>query len=279
MSIRVQTNLEALRAARQLSLHRADRDNVTQRLASGNRISRAADDAAGLSIANNLNVLSRSLDQATRNANDGISMIQVAEGALSHVGDILTRLRELGIQASSDTVGDDHRHMINREVQELRDEIERVAQTTEFDGRKLLSGNFSWPTLEVQVGIHEERSQNRIDINRTTISSSLASLGLTAINYSTKESAREYLGIIDEAISTVSRNRATMGAMINRFLAAAGASQLYSEGTKGARSRIQDTDYAYETAQLTRNNIIAEAGTSILAQANQQPGLAMKLLG
>ena len=278
MSLKIQTNIESLHAQHQLIERRTQGQAVTNRIASGNRISSAADDAAGLSIATHLNANSRSMDQAVRNGQDGISMVQVAEGGMNATSSILIRLRELAIQCSSDTIGDKERSFVNKEVFQLRDEIDRISKSTEFNGKKLLTGSFSWPNLEVQVGINAEHDESRLDLNRNGMNISLGQLGLTTIDFSTKEMAREHLGAIDDALQVVSRNRAYLGATMNRLQSAISNDQTYSENTKSAKSRIQDTDMATEAAEATKIQILSDATISVLSQANQNQNLALKLL-
>ena len=276
--MKIQTNIESLQAQHKLVSRGSQSERVVEHLASGNRISSAADDAAGLSISTHLNANARSLDQAVRNSQDGISLVQVAEGGMNSTGDILTRLRELAIQGSSDTIGNSERSMLNREVFQLRDEIDRISNSTEYNGRKILSGNFPQPNLEVQVGIHPGHDENTLDLNRSFMNTSLYQLGLASIDFSTKEKSRDHIEVIDKAISMVSRNRANLGALMNRFQSAISNGQNYSENLKNSKSRILDTDMALETSENTKNKILSEASISVISQANQNPSLALRLL-
>jgi flagellin len=247
-----------------------------EHLASGSRIVRAADDAAGLAISEKMRAHIRSIRQDVRNASDGISMIQTAEGAMNEVGNILIRFRELGIQASSDTIGDSERQFIDKEVQQLRQEIDRIANATEFNGRKLLAGEGD--VLEIQVGIHNNPDQDRFYFDSGKANVTTARLGIDGINVATKDAARENLDKVDTAIQQLTENRAELGALQNRLQSSINNLNIYDENLSGARSRIYDVDMASETAELTKWNILSTAGTAVLSQANQNNLLALKLL-
>jgi flagellin len=281
MGLRISTNTQSIAAQRNLGINSAMQKASLEHLASGARITRAADDAAGLAIAENMRSNLRSLRQDMRNANDGISMIQTAEGAMNEVGNILVRFRELSIQAASDTIGDTERGFINKEVEQLRGEITRISAATEFNGKKLLNGGEGTdnPVLDIQIGLKNNPDQDRFqfDLSKTNVSSER--LGIQEINVLTKEAAQGNLATVDDAIKTLTENRAELGALQNRLQSSINSMQIYDENLSGARSRIWDVDMAAETAELTKNNILTTAGTAVLSQANQNNMLALKLLG
>lgn len=277
MGLRVATNVQSLAAQRNLGINTTAQKQSLEKLASGARIVRASDDAAGLAIAENMRGQIRSIGQATRNASDGISMIQTAEGAMNEVANILIRFRELSIQGASDTIGDVERGFIDKEVQQLRQEIDRIASSTEFNGKKLLSGEGD--VLEIQVGTQNNPEQDRFvfDLAKTNVRTD--NLGVSDISVKSKEEAQNNLSKVDTAIKVLAENRSELGALQNRLQASVRNLNIYGENLSGARSRIFDVDVAAETAELTKNNILAQAGTSVLSQANQNNMLALKLIG
>jgi flagellin len=277
MGLRIATNTQSLAAQRNLGTNSMAQKNSLEKLASGTRIVRAADDAAGLAISENMRASIRSVRQDVRNANDGISMIQTAEGGMNEVSNILVRFRELSIQAASDTIGDTERGFIDKEVQQLKQEIDRIAAATEYNGHQLLSGEGK--VLEVQVGQNNSPELDRFQFDTSKTNVSTAKLGVGSITVASKESAQENLSMIDTALRTVVENRAELGALQNRFQSAVNSLQIYDENLSGARSRIFDVDMASETAELTKNNILTTAGTSVLSQANQNAMQALKLIG
>ncbi|NDC14150.1 MAG: flagellin FliC [Synechococcaceae bacterium WB9_2_170] len=240
-------------------------------------MNRAGDDAAGLAISERIRASTRSLAQAGRNAQDGISMIQVAEGGTNEVSNILVRMRELSIQAASDTIGDKERGFIDKEVQQLRSEINRIASTTEFNGTKLLNG--SGEKLDIQVGINNNPFEDRLVFDSANQNITTGSLGIEGISTASKGSAQENLKKLDDAITKLNENRSALGALQNRLQSTINNIGTYRENLDAARSRIQDTDMAAETSELTKANILAQAGISVLSQANQNPQQAVKLLG
>ncbi|HEX7673931.1 MAG TPA: flagellin [Bdellovibrio sp.] len=277
MGMRINTNLAALNAQRNLiGTQRIVNDSMAK-LASGSRINKAADDAAGLAISERLKAQIRSAAQAQRNANDGISMIQTAEGGLNEIGNIVVRLRELGVQASSDTIGDKERGMLNKEVVQLRDEIDRIANTTTWGTTKLLDG--SAPKFDFQVGIGNNPDADRISFEAGQSSATLASLGLSGLDFSSKEAAQQSLQKLDDAQTSVNGTRAYMGALQNRLTSTADNLGVMQENLSAANSRIRDTDVASASSEMARNNILMQAATSTLAQANQSNQLALKLIG
>jgi flagellin len=216
------------------------------------------------------------LGQDMRNANDGIAMIQTAEGGMNEIGNILIRFRELSIQGASDTIGDTERGFIDKEVQQLTQEVDRIAQSTEFNGRKLLSGEGG--VLDFQIGMHNNPEQDRFSYDTSVTDVTTGRLGVNGISVASKESAQSNLDVIDKALETVSGNRATLGAMQNRLQAAVNNMGIYNENLQNARSRVSDVDMASETAELTKQNILSQARTAVLSQTNQNNMLALKLI-
>lgn len=277
MGLRINTNVVSLSAQRSLGNTNSAQESSLAKLSSGTRITRSADDAAGLAISEKLKAQVRGVNQAERNANDGISMIQIAEGGLNEVSSILTRLRELSVQAASDTIGDSERKFTDLEYQNLKSEIERISQVTEFNGKKLLTGEGE--TYDFQIGINNDDFQDRIKFDTQMLNSSIENLGVSEIGVSSKEGAQESLSILDDAIQKVSGQRAELGAKQNRLSSTIQNLQVSSENLSAANSRIRDTDYAMETAKNAKLNILNAAGTSVLSQANSQGNMALKLIG
>jgi len=246
-------------------------------LATGNRITEAGDDAAGLSISENLRSQIRSMGQAERNANDAISFAQVAEGGMSEIGNMLIRMRELAVQAASDTIGDKERGYINKEVGTLLGEVDRIANSTNYNGAQLLNGQASKSVLEFQVGIRNTES-DRIKFNSNENDVRAKTLGVDGLDYTSVDSARDSLDRVDKAMDKVFGMRATLGAVQNKLHSTINAQGVNKENLSQARSRIADADIAAETSELVRGNILQSAGVSVLAQANQAPMAALKLL-
>jgi flagellin len=265
-----------LAAQRNLGINSSAQKNSLEKLASGSRINRAADDAAGLAISEKMRASLRSGAQGIRNANDGISMIQTAEGGMNEIGNILVRFRELSTQAASDTVSNTERSFIDKEVQQLKQEVGRIAHSTEFNGHKLLNGEGE--ALEIQIGVNNNAELDRFkyDVGRTSVTPD--KLGISGISTADKASSQENLAKIDEAIKMVSGNRAELGALQNRLTSGVNSMNVYQENLSAARSRIYDVDMASETAELTKQNILSQAGISVLSQANQNNMMALKLL-
>lgn len=276
MGLRINTNVQSLGAQRSLNKNNRQLNDNLRKLSSGERITRAADDAAGLAISEKLKSEIRSLRQAKRNADDGISLIQTAEGGLSEISNIVIRLRELAVQAASDTVGNTERGFSDVEFQSLKEEIERISQSSEFNGRKLLDGTSG--IVEIQVGTKNNPFNDRIKYDGTTLNSTLASLGLDGDTVTTKEGAQLALQSLDDALVRVNGFRAELGAIQNRLNSVVDNIGVTEENLSEANSRIRDVDVASETAELTKNQILTQAGTSVLAQANQAPNFALKLL-
>jgi flagellin len=277
MGFRINTNVSSISAQRSLSVNNAESQNTLAKMSSGSRITRASDDAAGLAISEKLKAQIRSVSQANRNANDGISLVQTAEGGLDEVSSMLTRLRELAIQASSDTVGDTERNFTDMEYQNLKQEIERISQVTEFNGMKLLNGQGE--KLDFQIGTRNDQFQDRISYDVQMSNSSIESLGVSELTVSNKEGAQQSLAAVDAAIEKVSGQRAALGAIQNRLVSTSKNLEVTNENLSAANSRIRDVDYAEVTAQNARNNILNQAGSSVLAQANAQGQNALKLIG
>ncbi|MBF0341495.1 MAG: flagellin FliC [Magnetococcales bacterium] len=276
MSISINTNIAALNAQRKLDGTTKALSTTYQRLSSGLRINSAKDDSAGLTIATRMNAQIRGLNQAARNANDAISMSQVAEGALDETTNALQRIRELSVQAANDTLVANDRMAIQKEINQLMSEIDRISTHTQFNNQVLLSG--AWETAKVfQVGANAGQTIT-MTVDRTTTASLLSAGATGAINVSTQGSANATIARIDRALDSVSDIRANLGAFQNRFEAVINNLSNVSENTSASRSRIMDADIAAESANLTRNSILQQAGTAILAQANQQPQIALQLL-
>ena len=276
MGLRIATNVQALNAQRNLYGLSNDISTTMARLSSGYRINRSSDDAAGLAISENLKAQIRGFRQANRNANDGISLVQVAEGGLSEITNMLSRLRELAIQTSSDTIGDRERALVDVEYQELKSEIERIAQTTQFNGSNLLNGTGG--ILDFQIGNNNDPLNDRISFDAGQGNATLEAMMLTDLAVISKEQSQESLAFVDEAMNFVNAARATLGAVQNRLQTTSQVLATSEENFAAANSRIRDTDIAAESTALAKNNILMNAATSVLAQANTQQQLALKLL-
>jgi flagellin len=277
MGLRIATNVQALSAQRTLAQNQTSQASALERLASGSRINRAADDAAGLAISEKMGASIRSVRQNVRNAQDGISLLQTAEGGMSEISNILVRFRELSIQAASDTVGDSERGFMDKEFQQLSSEIDRITEATEFNGKlKLLNGQGG--VLEIQVG-QNNNDYDRFQLDQKLSDVRLETLGITGLTVRDKESAQSNLDRIDKAMTMLNERRSNIGALQNRLQSSINSLQIYDENMSAARSRIRDTDMAEATSELTRFNILSQAGVSVLSQANQNPMQALKLLG
>ncbi|MCB0365173.1 MAG: flagellin FliC [Bdellovibrionaceae bacterium] len=276
MGLRINTNTASLNAQRNLTGTKLALDKSLERLSSGYRINRAGDDAAGLAISENLKAQVRGLKQASRNAQDGVSLVQVAEGGLNEISSILIRLRELAVQAASDTIGPVERQFLNVEYDQLVSEIDRIADGTEFNGTQLLSGTGS--ILDFQVGTKNDPNIDRLSFDASKADANAAALGVNLTSVADKASAQNTLSAIDSAIVSVSAMRADFGAIQNRLQSTLNNLAVSVENMSAANSRIRDVDVAEETAELTRNNILLNAGTSVLAQANQSAQVALGLL-
>jgi flagellin len=273
MALFVNTNTSSLNAQRQLINSGSALDTAFKRLSSGFRINSAADDAAGLQISNRLTSQINGLDQAARNANDGISLAQVAEGAMDEITNSLQRIRTLAIQSQNGINSNSDRGALQKEVSALKQEMSRIASTTQFGNQSLLTGTFSSKFL---VGANANQN---ISVNLSRAGGyGTSGLSLTALTVSTVAGASGALALIDTAIGVIDGKRADLGAVQNRFQSTIRNLTNISENVSGARSRIRDTDFAKETAELTRQQILQQTGTTVLAQANQRPQAALSLL-
>lgn len=277
MGLRIATNTQSLRAQNAMSKVETQKSDSLAKLSSGTRINKAGDDAAGLAISEKLKANIRGSQQATRNAGDGISMIQTAEGGLSEVSNVLIRLRELSVQAASDTVGDTERKFADLEFQNLTQEVERIASSTQFNGKELLSGQGD--SMDFQIGIMNDAKNDRLSYRPQDSSAKIADLGIAGLGVQTKGDAQENLDKIDNAINGVNGNRASLGALQNRLQSTISNLEVRTENLAAANSRIRDTDVAAESAELAKANILSAASTSVLAQANNSGSAALKLIG
>lgn len=278
MGLRIATNVSSLTSQRHLRNTRQALDRSLERLSSGYRINKAGDDAAGLAISEKLRAKTRGLVQAQRNASDGISLIQVAEGGLNEVQNILVRLRELGVQAASDTIGARERQYLDQEYQSLKDEVDRIANGTEFNGTYLLDGTGGSLDFQVNTGGENLLGVDRISFDAFKLDVNADKLGLEELGTQNKQAAQRSLSSIDAAIEVVSSTRAELGAIDNRLQSTIRNLSISIENLSAAKSRIKDVDVASETAELTKHNVLMQAGTSVLMQANNVPKLALSLL-
>ncbi len=276
MGLRINTNVSSLNAQRNLGITKNAQQKVLEQLSSGLRINRAGDDAAGLAISENLKAQIRGLGQAERNAQDGVSLVQIAEGALNEVGNIMIRLRELAVQAASDTIGPTERKFLNVEFEQLTSEVDRIANSTEFNRVPLLNGTGS--VFDIQIGTRNDPLSDRLTFDASSADVNIAALGLNLASVSDKISAQNSLASIDQAIQNVSGIRADFGALQNRLQSTINNIQISTENLSAANSRIRDADIASATSELTRTNILMQAGTSVLAQANQSTTNAISLI-
>lgn len=277
MSLRISTNVASLNAQKSLRSNNQNLERSLARLSSGFRINQAADDAAGLAISENLKGQIRGMKQASRNAEDGISLVQIAEGGLQEASNILTRLRELSIQAASDTIGDVERKFLDVEYQQMKQELQRISEVTQFNGRDLLNGTGG--IMDIQIGVHNDPFKDRISFNTSAANATLEAMGLTTLGVATKETAQGAIENVDLAMTSVNAMRANFGAMQNRLQSTINNLAVAHENFSAANSRIRDADVAEETAEMTRNSILLQAGVSVLGQANSIQQAALKLLG
>jgi flagellin len=277
MGLRINTNVASLNAQRNLRGSRIDMGRTFERMSSGYRINRAGDDAAGLAISENIKAQLRGFHQNVRNSEDGISLVQVAEGALQETSSIMARLRELAIQAASDTIGGQERQFLDLEYQQLLAEVDRMAKGTEFNQTKLLLGEDR--PIDIQVGIRDTQGIDRITFNGKDADATLKGLGLVGLNVSDKLTAQRSLAVVDNAIQRISGIRAQFGAFQNRLESTIQNLGSSIENLSAANSRVRDADLARETAEMARNNIMLNSGTAVLKQANQSTSTALQLLG
>lgn len=275
MGLQINTNLASLNAQRQLSKNQNRLEHAQAALASGKRIVKAADDAAGLAISENIRGQTVGIKQARNNANNATSLIQISEGGLNEINNILIRLRELGVQAASDTVSDTEREFLNQEASQLIEESERIAQSTRFGNKELLNG--SGEELEYHVGPFagdENVIRYKIEADATT-----NALGVDGLDISSKDGARDTLSAVDEAIQTLGSMRADFGAVQSRLQVTVSNLDIQYENLSAAKSRIADADIAHETAELASASILQNAAVGVLANANQNGNAALRLIG
>jgi flagellin len=277
MGMRISTNIASINAQRSLATSQKEIQSSFAQLSSGSRINKSADDAAGLAISETLKGQIRGFRQAGRNANDGISLVQTAEGGLNEISNILTRMRELGVQAASDTIGDKERAMVDVEIQQLKAESQRIAVSTRFGSTHLLDGSAN--DFDFQVGVNNSKDEDRITFAAGKANATNSTLGIEGLDYTSKEGAQEALATIDKASEMVQKTRADLGALQNRLTSTVTNLGVQDENLSAANSRIRDTDVAAATAELARNNVLLQANTATLAQANQTSNLALKLIG
>lgn len=277
MGLRIATNIASQEVQKNLSQVAGRGQESLSKLSSGKRISKAADDAAGLAISQRLRATSRGLSQATRNANDGISYVQTAEGALNESSNIVIRLRELSVQAASDTVGDNERSLLNFEYQQLLEEVDRIANVSEFNGAKLINGEGNG-RLFFHIGA-SYGEENQIEYDSDATDATASALGIDGFDISSQDSAREGIGQLDSAIDQISGFRAKLGALQSRLQSTVNNLQVQKINQDNARSVIEDADVAEETSKLARSNVISQAGIASLANANALPNAALRLLG
>lgn len=271
--VTINTNLTALQSQRSLGQYNAKMIRSMERLTSGLRVNSAKDDAAGLAISDRMTAQIRSLYMAVRNANDGISLTQTADGALQETTNILQRMRELAVQSANDTNTSADRASLDVEMTQLRTELGRIASTTKFNGKTLLNGDFTSTAAVFQIGADAGET-----INVTIGEATTSVLGIDSITISSNSAASNAISIIDSAISSVDSNRSNLGAMQNRFESTIANLMNVAEKLSAARSQILDANVAEETSEMLRNNIRQQAGTAMLSQANQAPQMALSLL-
>ncbi len=275
MGLRIATNMPSIAAQRVLGVQQKRLEHASQALASGSRIVHAADDAAGLAISESLKGQIRGIAQARNNAFNAGSAIQVSEGGLNEVNNILIRLRELGIQGASDNIGDKERGFLNEESKQLLEEADRIAKTTRFGDKMLLDG--SGGVQEYHVGAFGGK-ENIIKFSLST-DARASELGIDSIDVSNKSSSRDALGTVDEALHKIGTMRANFGAIQSRLNATVSNLDTQYENLNAANSRLRDTDIAKETSEIASAQVLQQASVSVLAQANQYPGMALKLIG
>ena len=274
MGMRISTNLASISAQRQLSKQSERNSHALEALSSGSRIVHAADDAAGLAISENIRGQVRGMSMAKQNASNAISLVQVSEGGLNEISNILVRLRELSVQAASDNVGEEERGYIDQEAQQLVAESDRIAKTTRFGKRNLLDG--SGDELEFQVGVFGD-DDNVIKYNLKADATN-SSLGISGLGLDSKGGARSALNTLDEAMNKVGKMRADFGAVQSRLSTTVSNLDIQNENLSAANSRIRDADIAHETAEMASSNILQQAAVSVMAQANAQPAQALRLI-
>lgn len=278
MGLRIRTNVASQAVRKELqSVDRVSGDSY-EKMASGKRITKSADDAAGLGIAKKMEAEVRGYRMAQRNASAGISLVQVAEGGLNEATNIMTRMRELSIQAASDTVGEKERGYLNLEYEQLLQEADRITKTTTFSGKELLTGNSENGLMEFHVGAYGNED-NKISFDADATDATVESLGIGGTNIASKEDAAENLNLIDDAIDTVAGFRANFGSIQSRLQSTIENLDTMSTNTEAARSRIEDVDVAEESAKLAQTSVMKQAGIAVLSQANSLPNSSLRLIG
>jgi flagellin len=275
MSLTVNTNTASINAITNLNRTSRSLNTSFERISSGLRVTQAADDAAGLGVAENLDATERSARQAARNTNDGISVIQTAEGATAEVSSIVKRMRELAVQSASETLATTERQYIQDEYEALSSEVERIAQVTEFNGIQLTDGSLT--TLGVQVGV-DNTTSDQISITLGQLTATALGVDTAAMDLSTTTGANTAIGDLDTALDTLNGYRSDYGSTQNRLDSALNNLEVYSENLSSAQSQIRDADFAYETAEMAKYQVMQQAGVSILAQANQITSGVMNLI-
>jgi flagellin len=288
MGMRIKTNVSSLTAQRFLTDSNTQLQSSMEKLSSGYRINKSADDAAGLAISESLRGKVRGLNVAQRNANDAVSLVQVAEGGMNEMTNILVRLRELTVQASTDTIGDRERGYLNREYTQLVDELDRIGASTEFNGTRIFDPNNPNDRFVIQVGTNADTNVDTIQIGLEGLKFNSEGLGLGKSaeigpaelggTAPTRDEISAKLTTIDGALDRIASERATLGSIQSRLNSAINGLGVNIENMETARSRIKDVDIAAESAKLTQNRILAQAGVSVLAQANAAPEQALALL-
>jgi flagellin len=276
--ISLQTNMASINAQRQTNKTSSNLGKTMQRLSSGFRINSAQDDAAGLGISERLRSQVKGLGQAIRNANDGLSVVQTAEGVMGEVGDILIRMRELSVQSASDSVTTTERGYISTEFTELKSEINRLVKSTKYNGKTLLDGSYS--NKDFQVGFEKgDASDFVIRVSIAQVNASGLGINSASATVDSKTNAQTAMSKLDTALDSLNSARATLGAKGNRLVSAVNAVNVTVENLAGANSRIRDADIAAETSNFSKSQVLMQAGVSMLAQANAQPQMALRLIG
>jgi len=276
MAIRINTNVESVFAQKHLARTQRSLRSTMEHLSSGLRLTRAADDAAGMGVSQKMRAHITSLKMAQRNANDGISLVQTAEGALSETGDILARMRELAVESSSEVLQATERAYLQTEFTALQEEIERIADSTEFNGLNLSNGTTT--SVAVQVGIFNVAAEDRISVVLQDSQTATLGVNTTAIDLGSAGDSQLSITAIDTAIDSVNNSRSTYGSVQNRLTSALRNLENYTENLVETESRIRDVDFAQATADMSRHQIFSQAGISVLSQANSNPQNALSLL-
>lgn len=275
--MRVSTNVRSMIAQRYVQQHTEERVKEDMKLSSGERIVRSSDDPAGLAISQKMRSMIRSNSQAERNTNDSVSLLQVAEGSLNTMQAISSRLRELSMQSASDTVSDMDRAVIDKEFQQMKNEIERITSSTSFNGNNILKNSDS--VYDLQIGVNADKNLDRIRYDMGKIMDSKNNFGIQHVNLRSKESSRESLSAIDKMMAEISGSRAQLGSMSNRMDSVIQNLQVSRENLSGSNSKIRDADIAKEAANKAKVAIAQSASLALLKMSNDEPGAILKLLG